>query len=158
MKHLCPTPAFRINHWIGGVSLSLENHYAVVATHLWEKKPLCCRAFFLSKVVLAYPFPIYSGNISSSLLILEVPLRYFKYPFGERVQPSGRKWKMGLSHFSTCLSRQSWAQNTASHHLQLEVMKTEPSVTDVSIEKIKEKIQVNASFSLFFSTPVLLWA
>lgn len=37
-------------------------------------------------------------------------------------------------------------------------MKTEPSVTDVSIEKIKEEVQVNAFFSLFFSTPVLLWA
>lgn len=56
-----------------------------------KKKPLCRQAFFLSEVVLAYPFPIYSGNISSSLLILEVPIRCFKHPFGERVQPSGRK-------------------------------------------------------------------
>lgn len=35
-------------------------------------------------------------------------------------------------------------------------MKTEPSVTDVSIENIKEEIQVNAFFSLFFCTTVLL--
>lgn len=84
-------------------------------------------------MVLAYAFPIYLGNKSSSLLILEVPIRRFKHPFGERVQPSGRKMKDGPVPLLYLPVKTKLDTELTSPQLQLKVTSELVTKTECSI-------------------------